>query len=124
MKKDKVVIVDEKGMRVDTVEKINLKYLYSVCCKDTPGNQMIEVASGRFPDKSIVIYLHEEGRLEKLPSYVITDHSEDFAGPILVCGSEHSGEDGLVDVPLTNAQVDLIQRRLHVLKDPVFRSFN
>lgn len=108
-------------MRVEAAPpKINLEYLYSKCCKVTPGNRMVEAVYQRFPDERIIIWCHEEGRLVPLPSYVETKFGEDFAGPLVVTGSA-DGEEGAYEVPLTVEQVAMVQKHLRVFKEPVLR---
>jgi hypothetical protein len=119
--RNKVVIVDESGLRVeDAPEVIDLKYIYSICCKDTPSNKIVQAVYRRFADEDIIIWCHEEGRLIPLHSYCVVPSGEDFAGPILVCASGQD-EDGATEIPLTDHQVDIVRNSIHVLKVPVLR---
>lgn len=109
-------------MRVEPAPKdLSLEYLYSVCCKDTPDNQIVEAVYQRFPDEKIVIWCHEEGRLVPLYSFCETRMGEDFAGPLLICGTKDS-EEGEVNAALTDKQVEMVQRFLNVLPKPILRA--
>lgn len=103
---NKVVVINEDGLDVrEAPDTIDLGYLYSVCCKDTPDNKIVEVAGCRFTDETVEIWCHEEGRIVPLPVYFRLKSGEDFAGPVLITGSTEDGE----TVPLTDEQVEMVK---------------